>query len=216
LVYLLAIHAYINEMLGSRSKIPSNKSRPHIHDVKFLALLEAPYLYDISRLRVKRSRKNQHNAQIYTTALHVSHRFFVSILILYFPVLPKKNSITVAGSCRPYPLWLTILPKNNFNISLTTAFSDSGLSVLPVIPRSLHIKCKAVYKYLLTCWLYFYFGSATEAVISVRYALMSKLLFFYNRLIVIYEVVSVAEETTGLHTLSIVSLSHYFGIVICC
>jgi hypothetical protein len=40
-------------MHGSRSKIPSKKSRPYKHDVKFLALLEAPYIYDISRLRVK-------------------------------------------------------------------------------------------------------------------------------------------------------------------
>jgi hypothetical protein len=40
---------------GSRSKIPSKKSRPYIyiHDVKFLALLAAPYIHDISRLRVK-------------------------------------------------------------------------------------------------------------------------------------------------------------------
>jgi hypothetical protein len=39
-------------MHGSRSKIPSKKSRPYIY-VKFLALLGAPYMYDISRLRVK-------------------------------------------------------------------------------------------------------------------------------------------------------------------
>jgi hypothetical protein len=39
-------------MHGSRSKIPSEKSCPFIH-VKFLALLAAPYIYDISRLRVK-------------------------------------------------------------------------------------------------------------------------------------------------------------------
>jgi hypothetical protein len=37
-------------MHGSRSKIPSKKSRPYICDIKFLALLGAPY---ISRLRVK-------------------------------------------------------------------------------------------------------------------------------------------------------------------
>jgi hypothetical protein len=49
----LVFHAYINEMLGSRSKIPSNKSRPCIYDVKFLALLGAPCIYDISKLRVK-------------------------------------------------------------------------------------------------------------------------------------------------------------------
>jgi hypothetical protein len=30
LVYLLVFHAYINEMHGSRSKIPSTKSRPYI------------------------------------------------------------------------------------------------------------------------------------------------------------------------------------------
>jgi hypothetical protein len=40
-------------MRGSRSKIPSKKSRPYIYDVKFLALLGAPYIHDISRLRVK-------------------------------------------------------------------------------------------------------------------------------------------------------------------
>jgi hypothetical protein len=40
-------------MHGSRSKIPSKKSRPYIYDVKFLALLGTPYIYDISRLRVK-------------------------------------------------------------------------------------------------------------------------------------------------------------------
>jgi hypothetical protein len=53
----LVFHAYINEMHGSRRKIASKKSRPYIYiyiyDVKFLALLRAPYIYDISRLRVK-------------------------------------------------------------------------------------------------------------------------------------------------------------------
>jgi hypothetical protein len=39
-------------MHGSRSKIPSKKYRPYIYDVKFLALLGTPYIYDISRLRV--------------------------------------------------------------------------------------------------------------------------------------------------------------------
>jgi hypothetical protein len=52
----LVFHAYINEMHGSRSKIPSKKFRPYIY-AKFLALLVAPYIYiyiyDISRLRVK-------------------------------------------------------------------------------------------------------------------------------------------------------------------
>jgi hypothetical protein len=40
-------------------KISSKKSRPlyiYIYDVKFLALLGAPYIYDISRLRVKDKR----------------------------------------------------------------------------------------------------------------------------------------------------------------
>src|SRR5215510_13016006 len=42
-MYLLVFHAYINEMHGSRSKIPSKKSRPYIYDIKFLALLGTPY-----------------------------------------------------------------------------------------------------------------------------------------------------------------------------
>jgi hypothetical protein len=50
---LLVFHAYINEMHGSRRKIHSKKSHPYIYiyNVKFLALLGAPYIYD-SRLRV--------------------------------------------------------------------------------------------------------------------------------------------------------------------
>jgi hypothetical protein len=51
-MYLLVFHAYINEMDDSSSKIPSKKNRLYIY-VKFLALLGAPYIYDISRLRVK-------------------------------------------------------------------------------------------------------------------------------------------------------------------
>jgi hypothetical protein len=51
-VYLLVFHTYINEMHGSRSKIPSKKSRPYIYDFKLLALLGGPYIYNISRLRV--------------------------------------------------------------------------------------------------------------------------------------------------------------------
>jgi hypothetical protein len=40
-------------MHGSRSKISSKKYLPYIYDFKLLALLGAPYTYDISRLRVK-------------------------------------------------------------------------------------------------------------------------------------------------------------------
>jgi hypothetical protein len=42
---LLVFHAYINEIHGSRSKIPSKKSRPYTQDIKFLALLGAAYIY---------------------------------------------------------------------------------------------------------------------------------------------------------------------------
>jgi hypothetical protein len=51
LAYLLGFHAYINKMF--KKKIPSKNSRPYIYDVKFLALVGAAYIYDISRLRVK-------------------------------------------------------------------------------------------------------------------------------------------------------------------
>jgi hypothetical protein len=44
-MYLLVFHAYINEMHGSRSEIPGKKPRTYIYDVKFLALLGAPYIY---------------------------------------------------------------------------------------------------------------------------------------------------------------------------
>jgi hypothetical protein len=42
---MLVFHAYINEMHGSRSKIPSKKSRLYIYDVEFLALVGALSLY---------------------------------------------------------------------------------------------------------------------------------------------------------------------------
>jgi hypothetical protein len=41
----------MNQIHDSRSKIPIKKSRPYIY-IKFLALLGAPYIYDVSRLRV--------------------------------------------------------------------------------------------------------------------------------------------------------------------
>jgi hypothetical protein len=41
-------------MHGSRIRIPSKNSRPYIY-VKFLALLGAPYIHDISRLKVNLS-----------------------------------------------------------------------------------------------------------------------------------------------------------------
>jgi hypothetical protein len=102
----------------------------------------------------------------------ISLRFF---LILYSPLLPKKECYSCywflsAISCLTYHTG----KKKYFNNPLGTVFSESGLSVTPGIPRSLHIKCKPVYKYLLTCWFYFYFGTANEAVISVRSALMPK------------------------------------------
>jgi hypothetical protein len=50
-MYLLVFYAYINEMHFSRSKITVKKSRPYIYDVKFLALLGATYIYDISSVR---------------------------------------------------------------------------------------------------------------------------------------------------------------------
>jgi hypothetical protein len=44
-------------MHGARSKIPGKNSSPYIY-VKFLALLGAPYIYDISRLRVNRTQSS--------------------------------------------------------------------------------------------------------------------------------------------------------------
>jgi hypothetical protein len=71
-VYLLVFHAYINEIHGSRSKIPSKKSRPYIYYVKFLALLGAPYIYDISRLRV-----NIHTTAEALATEVVKYNFFI-------------------------------------------------------------------------------------------------------------------------------------------
>jgi hypothetical protein len=63
---MLGFPAYINEMHGSRSKIPNIKPRPYIYDVKFLASLGAVHIYDTSRLRVKTANsrtRTQHNTQ---------------------------------------------------------------------------------------------------------------------------------------------------------
>jgi hypothetical protein len=67
----LVFHEYMNEMHGSRSKIPSTKSRPYIRVyVKFLALLGAPYIYDIGRLRVKSSHPSAYSRWI-SIACHI-------------------------------------------------------------------------------------------------------------------------------------------------
>jgi hypothetical protein len=68
-------------MYGSRSEIASKISHPCIYDVSFLALLGAPYIYDISRLRVNispkhvRQRKiNQYNQYtVYYVGYYTNH-----------------------------------------------------------------------------------------------------------------------------------------------
>jgi hypothetical protein len=60
----------MNEMHGSRSKIPRKKSLPYIYiyDVKFLALLGARYIYDISKLRIKKGAgKRSHYSDLATS-----------------------------------------------------------------------------------------------------------------------------------------------------
>jgi hypothetical protein len=56
-------------------KSPVKKSHPYIYDVKFLTLLEAPYIYGISRLRVKvfangqNTKHTHYNIFTFSTAL---------------------------------------------------------------------------------------------------------------------------------------------------
>jgi hypothetical protein len=74
-MYLFVLYAYINEMHCLRSKIPSKKSRPYIYIyiyVKFLALLGAPHICDISRPRVKISGP---------VVVSASHFYTLSILV---------------------------------------------------------------------------------------------------------------------------------------
>jgi hypothetical protein len=73
-VYLLDFHAYINEMHGSKSKIPNKNFCLYIHDFKFMAFLGTPYIYDISRLRVKCFLLCQLEAH-----LQFSHNVFFSL-----------------------------------------------------------------------------------------------------------------------------------------
>jgi hypothetical protein len=77
-------------MHGSRSKIPSTKSRPYIY-VKFLALLGAPYIYDISRLRI--------NHRVVTSSALIVISHFKSITLPYSNnshstgLIKDKNSV---------------------------------------------------------------------------------------------------------------------------
>jgi hypothetical protein len=111
----LIFHAYINEMHGSRSKIPSKKSRPYIYiyiymcvcvcvcDVKFLALLGAPYIYDISRLRVKHKSTVSNKTHRYRSQtdriLHGSlqaHVLFCGLTsALHHPTVTRQTSLTM-------------------------------------------------------------------------------------------------------------------------
>jgi hypothetical protein len=52
-------------MHGLRSKIPSEKSCLYIYDIKFLALLGAQYIYDISRLRVNCVKQNKLHQNVF-------------------------------------------------------------------------------------------------------------------------------------------------------
>jgi hypothetical protein len=64
-------------MHGSRSKIPSkNLNIPHIYDVKFLALLGAPYIYDIGRLRVNKNNGDIHEGIFETYQILLSKYHF--------------------------------------------------------------------------------------------------------------------------------------------
>jgi hypothetical protein len=74
-------------MNDSRNKIPSKKSRPCIYDVKFLALLAASCIYDVSRLRVK----------------HIFHRtntfwyvycYYISLTLVDLNLIPKDKRCT--------------------------------------------------------------------------------------------------------------------------
>jgi len=92
-------------------------------------------------------------------------------------------------------------------IILLPIFSASLVFLCDSWDSTLHIKCEAAYKYLLTYWFYIEFGTATEAVISVRYALRSKKTF-YCRFSIIYEVGPVADETIERHPLLVVNILH--------
>jgi hypothetical protein len=88
------MHILINYL---RSKIPSKKSRPYVYDVKFPALLGAPYIYNISRLRVKVKQNNRVLAVMLRSSkrvLWVMGMMTVEIsaclcLLLYFPEPPS-------------------------------------------------------------------------------------------------------------------------------
>jgi hypothetical protein len=62
-------------MHGSRIKIPCKQSRPYIYDVKFVALVGAPYIYDISKLRV--------NKILLTSSTH--------LLAILYHILPRSS-----------------------------------------------------------------------------------------------------------------------------
>jgi hypothetical protein len=116
-VYLLVFHKYINEMHGSRSKIPSKKSRPYIYDVKFLALLGFPYTHDISRLRVKRIQTTyKMKTSIFCDRCHVDLSIPEQLLRLFSVLRHELDHIRVmfnfVESC-----WVTVLKYRSTGIS---------------------------------------------------------------------------------------------------
>jgi hypothetical protein len=115
-VYLLVFHAYINEMHSARSKIPSKKSRPYIYDVKFMALLGAPYVYDISGLRAK----------------EVKYFLTEGILLLFY-----NNLIVTPYNCAtdPSKLWISIYLGCQLSLMLWSHNWQNWLSKLSLLCR---------------------------------------------------------------------------------
>ena len=145
------------------------------------------------------SEPDEFNSNSHTISL----RFF---LILYCPLLPKKNFVFVTGSCRPYPVWLTTLANSWFNNSLATVFKESGLSVTPGIPRHISIARTHVI-------IFWHTGFTLSSLLPLRQWSLWGMRWgrediVYNRFNVLYDVGSVAEETVQYHPLWIVNLRH--------
>jgi hypothetical protein len=81
----------------SRSKIPNKKSRPYIY-VNFLALLGAPYICDISRLRVNEALLLYHIIFILTCISHMNFTITDGEFVVFTNVRVLAHHIDVSYS----------------------------------------------------------------------------------------------------------------------
>jgi hypothetical protein len=87
-------------MYGSRGKIPRKKSRPYIY-VKFLALLGATYIYEISRQRVN-VEATQFATQLPTQFARPTVRLYLLLFLLNSHIFFDSSLSQICTVCSDF------------------------------------------------------------------------------------------------------------------